>query len=614
MARLIADLESDGLLEPNKKGAKIVSKIHCLVAQDLDSGEVRCYHDDPSISPRAGGVEAGLLWLLQADLRAGHNWLGYDEKVIARLHPGIYETRNLGATVRDTQVGAEVVWPFEWLKGMDASRAARRLSEMPRDLIGKHALKAWGFRIGNRKAEYSGDFQTFTQDMLDYCVQDVSTTATLFKRLESRIEKGLFSYRAWDLEQAFKPIIDAQMAKGVLFDMAAADALTARLQSRRAELDDELVKLFPPFEDRYVTPKKQIEKVRVTPFNPGSRFHVARVLQERHGWKPSKRGGYTPSGQVKIDEQVLEGLRKYPGVDRLIERMVVDKRLSQLSEPKKKDAVPWTKMVREDGRIHGRVRHAAAQTGRCTHSSPNLTAVPRVGSPYGAECRGLFIVPKGYKMVGGDLKGIQLRLLAHHLVPYDDGKFREEVLHGDPHESNRIALGLPEGKKYRDQSKVFQYACLFGAGAGKVSQILECSFPRAKLYLERYMQNRPAYAAFKRKVGRLHHTRGTLRGPDGRHAFTRAENSAIATALQLGEAVLMKQTQVLAHARFAAEGLDVAQILFLHDECQFEAREDHAERVATIFKESAAEAGRMLELRVPIEADVKIGNSWLETH
>jgi len=622
MARFYYDFETDGLfpdsIRPGTKKFTPITRVHCLGLQDIDTGEVTRYFD--AILPDAQADDSlahGVERLLAADLRSGHNIgdgvYGYDERVLREFFPDLWGARNPNAEVLDTLVGAEVVWPFEYVKGLDASRAKRKLTEMPKDLIGRHSLEAWGWRLGNRKAGYEGDFQTFDADMLKYCIQDVSAGRTLFLKLEDRIKRGRFSLQAWRLEQAFKGEIELQQKHGVAFDMPAAEALTAKLQARRAELRDELAKVFPPFEDAYVTPKRQIAKVKVIPFNPGSRHHIARALQER-GWKPSKRGGYTESGDVKVDETVLEGLRKYDGVPTLIEHFIVDKRLGQLAEPKKKDAVPWMKMARGDGRIHGKVRHNAAITNRCTHSSPNMTAVPKPSSPYGPECRALFVAPPGYALVGGDLKGIQLRGLAHFLFPYDKGAFIEEVLNGDPHEKNRALMQLPPGKKGRDDAKTTIYAVFFGAQGGKVASILGCNYRRGVEVLDLLMSGRPALAAFKNKVGNLHLTRGSLRGPDGRHAFTRSAHSAIATALQLFEAVVMKQTVVLMHARFRAEGLAVRQVLSVHDEVILEARLDHAERVATIFRESVREAGRILESRCPLEGDVKIGRNWFEIH
>jgi DNA polymerase-1 len=656
VSRLYYDFEADGLfadtIRPNARIKRVVSRVHCLVTQDIDTGEVKRYFD--KILDFEGPGEAhdsiahGVETLLAADLRSGHNigdgTYGYDERLIREFFPDLWAARNPAAEVLDTLVGAEVVWPFEYIKGLDATRAKRKLTEIPKDLIGKHSLEAWGWRLGNRKAGYEGDFQTFDADMLHYCVQDVSAGRTLFLKLEDRIKRNRFSLQAWRLEQQYKAEIELQQKHGVAFDVPAAEALTAQLQARRAELRDELAKVFPPFENvEYTDPavvanvakrvalwegrgnakkadqarvalaEKQAPKIKVVPFNPGSRHHIARALQER-GWRVPKRGGYTESGQVKIDETVLEGLRRFEGVPTLIEHFVVDKRLGQLAEPKKKEAVPWMKMVQADGRIHGKVRHNAAITNRCTHSKPNLTAVPRVGSPYGAECRSLFVAPPGRLLVGGDLKGIQLRGLGHFLHPLDGGAFTREILTGDPHDKNRERMGLQPGKVQRDQAKTTIYAVFFGAGPGKVMQILGCDYRTAKATLELLLKNFPALAKFKQKTARLHLTQGCLNGPDGRWAFTRSAHSSIATALQLFEAVVMKQTVVLMHREFRARDLDVKQVLSLHDEVQLECPADQATTVAEIFLRSVTESGTILGSRCPLEGDVKIGKNWKETH
>ena len=66
----------------------------------------------------------------------------------------------------------------------------------------------------------------------------------------------------------------------------------------------------------------------------------------------------------------------------------------------------WIDAVDKDDRIRGKVNTCGAVTGRMTHSSPNLAQVPAVYSPYGEECRELFTVEEGYKLVGMDASGL----------------------------------------------------------------------------------------------------------------------------------------------------------------------------------------------------------------
>ena len=52
----------------------------------------------------------------------------------------------------------------------------------------------------------------------------------------------------------------------------------------------------------------------------------------------------------------------------------------------------------------------------------------------------------------------------------------------------------------------------------------------------------------------------------------------------------------------------------MHDEIQIETEEKFGEQVAEIMIKSAAEAGKVLGFRCPVDAEAKIGNNWYECH
>jgi len=136
----------------------------------------------------------------------------------------------------------------------------------------------------------------------------------------------------------------------------------------------------------------------------------------------------------------------YPEARLLEEYLTIDKRISQLANGNQ----AWLKVVRK-GEIHGRVNSGGTISGRCSHSRPNLAQVPSVGSPYGPDCRALFRARPGYKIVGVDASGLELRCLAHYLAAYDGGEYADIVLNGDIHTANMLAAGLPE----RNMAKTF---------------------------------------------------------------------------------------------------------------------------------------------------------------
>ena len=66
-------------------------------------------------------------------------------------------------------------------------------------------------------------------------------------------------------------------------------------------------------------------------------------------------------------------------------------------------------------------------------------------------------------MVGADLSGIELRMLAHYLAKYDEGRYADILLNGDIHQVNADKIGIS-----RREVKTVTYAFLYGAGDAKI--------------------------------------------------------------------------------------------------------------------------------------------------
>ena len=52
---------------------------------------------------------------------------------------------------------------------------------MPLKLYGSHSLESYGYRLGEYKGEYgkTSDWQEWSEEMQDYCIQDVKVTTKL---------------------------------------------------------------------------------------------------------------------------------------------------------------------------------------------------------------------------------------------------------------------------------------------------------------------------------------------------------------------------------------------------------------------------------------------------
>jgi DNA polymerase I-like protein with 3'-5' exonuclease and polymerase domains len=264
----------------------------------------------------------------------------------------------------------------------------------------------------------------------------------------------------------------------------------------------------------------------------------------------------------------------------------------------------WLKALEDDGRVHGYVIPNGTITGRMTHREPNMAQVPSSNSPYGKECREVWTVPKGYKLVGIDASGLELRMLAHYM---EDEEYTNEIVNGDVHTANQHLAGLES----RNQAKTFIYALLYGAGDEKLGSVAGGGRDAGSKLRKSFFDNLPSFTNLKNKVARAS-ARGHLKGLDGRKLFVRSEHSALNTLLQGAGAIVMKQALVFFNRKL--QGIDAKFVCNIHDEWQLEVIEDSADAVGVLGVESIVEAGKYLNLKCPLDGEYNVGSDWSATH
>jgi len=565
----------------------------CLCAIDIDTG---IEYRDTLAFP-----EDVISWLSKAELLVGHDIQRFDLPVMKKLYGFDYK-----GSVLDTKLMARCIYPDIKMDDWRSAASGSPFKELPSKMRGRHTLEAWGLRVGVHKDTTSVDrknLDVFDPKIVDYCMQDCRVTLAVYKHLVAQKP----SERMLRLEHEFAKIMDQQEITGFCFNLEAAQKLTAELQIKRVILDDILKGLFPPRIVKYLTEKKKLEREKVIIFNPASRDHVAWNLTNKYGWEPKV---FTEEGKPKVDEKVLSSL-DYPEAKQLSEYFLLVKRLGQISEGDKS----WIKLLADDGKIHGGVDTNGTVTGRCAHVNPNLGQVPKVSNPYGVECRSLFIPSPGWFLVGCDASGLQLRLLAHYMFPYDKGKEIEIVTRGDIHDSNRQAFGIHS----RDKAKNGIYALLFGAGVEKFSKTIGVDRQEGDRILRGFFRAKPAFKRLRDDIRKILTLRKTLRGLDGRSYPIRQPYRGLNTLLMGAEAVVMKQAVIYAHDICAKKGLvhgvDYRQVAMVHDEIQYEAKDlQTAQRVGESAKDAIELSGSEFGVTCPLTGKWRVGNSWAETH
>ena len=489
-----------------------------------------------------------------------------------------------------------------------------RLADPSRD--GGHSLGSWGERLGFPKGEHD-DWDNFTQDMVEYGKQDVSVNELVYKGLLSELSG--FGSESIDLEHRVQAVISQQIKRGWTLDQEKSFVLLAELKEKKYDLEDEVHEVFKPLPTfvKQVCPKikkdgamsvvglkflgdswevvgGEFSRIDFPAFNLGSRQQIGRYLQY-FGWKPKQ---FTETGQAIVDEAVLREVKGIPQASLIGEYLMIQKRIAQVQS--------WLDAVTDEGRVHGYVNPNGAVTGRMTHSSPNMGQVPAVYSPYGKQCRDVWTVPKGYKLVGMDASGLELRMLAHYM---NDEDYTNEILNGDIHTANQLAAGLDT----RDQAKTFIYAFLYGAGDAKIGSIVGGTKRDGKRLKDKFLANTPALGVLRERVG-LAAGRGYVYGLDRRRVAIRSEHAALNSLLQSAGAIVMKKALCLLNEYAILWGIDYKILGNIHDEIQTEVKQEKSEIFGRLATSCVEAAGQHYKLNCPLAGDYKVGNTWADTH
>ena len=574
ISNIVFDIETDDL---------DATKVWCIVAKEVDGDTYKFGPDE---------LEDGLDLLRSAKTLIGHNIIGFDLPVLQKLFNFTYSGKLI-----DTLVMSRLYNPIR---------------------ENGHSLKTWGYRLGVPKQEQP-EFDSYTPEMLDYCVQDVVLNEAVYKFLQ---KEGMgFSKQSFDLEQLTAAIMCEQEKTGFYFDSKQAMTLLAELKQKMADVEDEVQKTFKPkwVDDKLVTPyiKKDGElskrgltddeyttilssnnhepfmRKKLVEFNLGSRKQIGEYLID-FGWKPER---FTPTGQPIVDEGTLKKIEHIKEAKLIANFLLYQKRIAQVSS--------WIDELKED-RVHGRVIPNGTITGRMTHRGPNMAQVPNIHSPYGKECRSCWTVPEGYKLVGIDASGLELRMLAHYMNDID---YIEEVINGDIHSTNQQLAGL----KTRDQAKTFIYALVYGAGDAKIGSIINGDIKKGKALKQRFFANLPALKKLRDRVQQAAN-RGFLKGIDGRKIYVRSPHAALNTLLQGSGAIVMKQAMINLYQLIKLNTFDACFVANIHDEWQLQVKESQADCVGRLGVESIEKVTEQFNMRCNLTGEYKIGDTWYETH
>ena len=408
------------------------------------------------------------------------------------------------------------------------------------------------------------------------------------------------------LEHQVAHILQKQEEHGWYFDERAAYELESALRGELEEATEILRRKYGFVAGTVFTPKRNNRTqgyVQGCPFtklkqlNPTSRDHIAWILQTHENWKPTQR---TATGKPVVDETVLKDIGSETAL-LFLKCLDITKKLGMISE----GVNAWQKLSTTCNRIHHHCG-VATSTFRCAHRKPNLAQVPS-----DERFRKLFRATPTYQMVSADLSGIELRMLAHYLSRYDNGRYQRILTTGDIHQTNADRIGIT-----RRQVKTVTYAFLYGAGNTKLGYSYD-KLLSEKAAAVKGAEIRKAYIAAIPGLADLllacekASKRGYANAIDGRRISVDKGHKFLNYLLQGSAATIAKRWMGTINECLPPDG---HQLSFIHDELNYECYKRDCEELARWLELAAKMAGEYYRLRCPIAAEAKIGKTWADVH
>ncbi len=409
-------------------------------------------------------------------------------------------------------------------------------------------------------------------------------------------EKKLFVYEG--IDRPLAATLHRMERQGVMLD-------TLKLRQLDDRFDTELNRL-----------TQQIYALAGEEFNLGSPKQIGEILYTKLGLKGKKH----TSGSLNTSAEVLEQMAE----EHELPQKILEWR--QFQKLKSTYTTALLSLMDKNSRVHTTYSQISVNTGRLSSSNPNLQNIP-IRSPIGREIRECFIAKPEHKLIAADYSQVELRLLA----TMSDVKFLQEAFRSNVDIHRKTAaqvFNIPYEEvdaAHRRRAKAINFGIVYGISAFGLSKEIETTPAEAQRYIDAYFANMPEVKAYMEQTINFARQNGYVLTPFNRKiaipgiqdtnkrlaAF--AERAAINAPIQGGAADIIKLAMNRIAARLREQGLKTNMLLQVHDELVFESPLDEVETTAALVK-AEMENITDIYLKVPLIADVGIGDNWGQAH
>jgi DNA polymerase-1 len=423
--------------------------------------------------------------------------------------------------------------------------------------------------------------------------QAVARLAEVTARLVDRQDMGEL-YR--DLEVPLAPVLAALEDRGVMIDRP------------------HFAKLARSFEKHLKKAEGELYELAGGEFNPNSPVQLREILFDKLGLKPKRKTktGYSTAADV------LESLAEEHA---LPAKILAYRELAKLKNTYV-DVLPT--LADKEGRIHTTFNQAATSTGRLSSADPNLQNIP-IRTDLGAEIRKGFIPGDGLVFLSADYAQVELRILAH--IADDPGLQKAFAEGKDIHAATAAELfDVPFDRVSREQrtlAKAINFGLAYKMGPRRLARETGLSVKEAEAYIEKYFARYPGVRRYideqierAHREGYVHTVLGRRRylpdvASDDNRVRAAAERFAVNMPIQGSAADILKLAMLALDRRLRGGKLKAWMLLTIHDELLFEVAPPDVDKLTELVRE---EMTGVLDLKVPLEVHLGVGDNWLEAH
>lgn len=374
-----------------------------------------------------------------------------------------------------------------------------------------------------------------------------------------------------------------------------------------------LTELGEKFKVEMKNTEKDIYELAGEEFNINSPKQLGKILFEKLDLPVIKR---TKTG-YSTNAEVLEELSdRHPIIDKITYYRQLTKLYTTYVEGLKA-------VIDLDGKIHTSFNQTVTTTGRLSSTEPNLQNIP-VKYEMGKEIRKVFI-PENEDCVilSADYSQIELRVLAH--ISEDMNLISAFKEHSDIHTrtaSEVFKVPVDEvTPAMRSSAKAVNFGIVYGIGDFSLAKDLKISKKEAKTYIDTYLERYPNVKKYMEDVVDTAEKNGFVTTVMNRRRFIPEINAsnrvvkalgvrlAMNAPIQGSAADIIKLAMVNVHRHIKEKGLRSKLILQVHDELILNVYKDELEEVKKIVKEDME---NVMKLKVPMEVDINIGDTWYD--